>query len=54
MPTPLIRKENPVRRVNTQFLSAERVAEIITRKGIAACLAGVAAYIEYIRSFSLT
>ena len=34
------------RRVNTQYLSAERVAEIINRKGVAECIAGVASYIE--------
>jgi ornithine cyclodeaminase len=39
-------KKEAVRRVNTQFLSAERVAEIINQKGIAECIAGVAAYIE--------
>jgi ornithine cyclodeaminase len=40
------RKQETVRRVRTQFLSAERVAEIINRKGIAECIAGVAGYIE--------
>ena len=39
-------KQETVRRVRTQFLSAERVAEIINRKGIAECIAGVATYIE--------
>lgn len=38
-------KKDASRRVNTQYLSAERVAEIINRKGIAECIAGVAAYI---------
>ena len=34
------------KRINTQYLSAERVAEIINKKGIAECLAGVASYIQ--------
>lgn len=34
------------KRVNTQYLSAERVAEIVRRKGIANCLTGVANYIR--------
>ena len=38
--------KHAAKRVNTQYLSAERVAEIIGRKGLAACLEGVAAYIE--------
>ena len=33
-------------RINTQYLSAERVAELIQKKGIAACLNGVASYIQ--------
>ena len=33
-------------RINTQYLSAERVAELIQKKGIAACFNGVAAYIQ--------
>ncbi|RTL23116.1 MAG: ornithine cyclodeaminase, partial [Rhodocyclaceae bacterium] len=34
------------RRLNTQYLSAERVAEIVRRKGLANCIAGVASYIR--------
>lgn len=34
------------KQIHTQYLSAERVAEIIQKKGIAACLSGVAAYIQ--------
>jgi hypothetical protein len=36
-------KKAEARRFGTQYLSAERVAEIIRRKGIANCLTGVAA-----------
>ena len=39
-------KKEAVRPVSTQFLSAERAAEVINRKGVAECIAGVAAYIE--------
>ncbi len=38
-------QEDTAKRVDTQYLSAKRVAEIINRKGIAECLAGVASYI---------
>ncbi len=34
------------RRLNTQYLSAERVAEIVRCKGLANCIAGVASYIR--------
>ena len=34
------------KRLNTQYLSAERVAEIVRRKGLANCIAGVASYIR--------
>ncbi len=34
------------RRAVTQYLSAERVAEIINKRGIAACITGVASYIN--------
>ena len=34
------------RLLNTQYLSAERVAEIVRRKGLANCIAGVASYIR--------
>jgi ornithine cyclodeaminase len=39
-------KKAEARKVSTQYLSAERVAEIIRKKGIANCLTGVAAYIR--------
>lgn len=39
-------KHDAGRRVRTQFLSAERVAEVINKKGLGECIAGVAAYIE--------
>ncbi|MBY0572806.1 MAG: ornithine cyclodeaminase [Undibacterium sp.] len=32
--------------VNTQYLSAERVAEIVNKRGLSACIAGVASYIN--------
>ena len=35
-----------IKKVNTQYLSAERVAEIVRKKGIANCLTGVANYIR--------
>ncbi len=34
------------KRLNTRYLSAERVAEIVRRKGIGNCIAGVASYIH--------
>ena len=34
------------RRVDTRYLSAERVAEIVRRKGLAGCIAGVASYLR--------
>ena len=34
------------RRLNTQYLSAERVAEIVRRKGLANCIAGVASFVS--------
>jgi ornithine cyclodeaminase len=39
-------QKHAAKRINTQYLSAERVAEIIQKKGIAACLNGVASYIQ--------
>ncbi len=39
-------QKQAAKRINTQYLSAERVAEIIQKKGIAACLHGVASYIQ--------
>lgn len=36
---------NKAKHINTQYLSAERAAEIITKKGIAECLSGLAEYI---------
>ncbi len=34
------------RRLDTRYLSAERVAEIVRRKGLAECIAGVASYLH--------
>lgn len=39
-------QNHAAKQINTQYLSAERVAEIIQKKGIAACLSGVANYIQ--------
>ena len=46
MSTQTITQKQAAVRINTQYLSAERVAELIQKKGIAACFNGVAAYIQ--------